>query len=1053
MKLTKIHIDGYGRFVNTPFDLAPGLQIVAGANEHGKSTLRYFIGDMLYGQKRTTTKRIYEESNELRTPWGQAEAYGGRITYVLDNGHEIEVHRNFDRKKESLSVFNRTLGQDITHDFPTLKNRESTFAQTHLNMTKSVYLGTATISHLSLMELGDKEALVSIRERLLSLTDSGDESRSAEDAVQWLNNRTASIGQKTSRTKPLPMTRARLADLHAEYQQVFDSRQEIHVVERQHATVMEEIGVLLNEKTTLEHELKQSRDSEHSLRLNKARAFATEIDTCTRDSMALAQYREFPLENIGDVTLAHTQFAVAQEQLGRTESTLAEVEAQLSETLDRLADEGIVVMKEADPEFESDLSGFEAAIQSLNYRIDETKELHARCQTGYMDAQKILGDLPDFSQFATEPIERISQSTAAFDAACKVRDEEQAQWQHISELVEQKEFAIEAAKDLFADYDDFSALLDDHEVSSKNHADHLAELYPDSEDIKHEMDTQETRIPVLYGYTAFFMVALIVVMVVINTSGNATFYVPAALLGLLFSFTGGMTLLTRRQLARNQQRLSGTESEIERHERAAKKSTQQFDDLMEQTNSSTLREIEAVHEQYQNTLKEHDRIQEHLTLQSTRVEDSQAHVADLFAELEAMFTEIGGTLDSEEDVSAQAMKAIGRYHEYRDTKRHGLEHRDALNRYIEELESLELKRTALKTTERETALTVRQFLRDNHYPEEAQHDSALNALRAYRIRSAQARHQQSDLNVAQGQVKVLKQQQEEHAHTTQALRTSLETYFLAAGSDSFEEYQDKCSDAQRYQELRERRAALEEQLSDLLGEDTLAALQQRFSTVNVDASLSTRPSEAIQSELDANQATLENKRKREHALHILLAERNAGMRSLNEVEEERDATLKRQAQLELELHAADLAVRVMQEVTQKRHTKVAPQLAQLASQYLSTITDGAYSELLINQDMQISIRVPQTQTLNQDPERMLSKGTVDQIYLSLRLAMINTLSEGAEAIPMVLDDPFAHYDDARVQSAMKLMREVGNDRQVLLFTCREDVVRIAQSLGIPVLSI
>ena len=178
-----------------------------------------------------------------------------------------------------------------------------------------------------------------------------------------------------------------------------------------------------------------------------------------------------------------------------------------------------------------------------------------------------------------------------------------------------------------------------------------------------------------------------------------------------------------------------------------------------------------------------------------------------------------------------------------------------------------------------------------------------------------------------------------------------------------------------------------------------------------------------------------------------MAERGAGLRSLNEVDEERDATMKRLSQLELELQAASYAATVMEDVTQKRHSKIAPQLAELASLYLSTITDDAYNELLINRDMQVSIRIPQTQALNQDPERLLSKGTVDQIYLSLRLAMVKTMSEDAEQIPMVLDDPFAHYDDSRVQSAMRLMAEVGETSQVLLFTCRDDVVRAAESVG------
>lgn len=114
MRFTKIHIDGYGRFSDMEIEMTPGLQIIAGPNEHGKSTIRHFIGDMLYGQKRNATKRIYEDSNELRMPWKGTETYGGRLVYVLDNDDEIEVHRRFDKSNEKLTVFNRTLAQDIT---------------------------------------------------------------------------------------------------------------------------------------------------------------------------------------------------------------------------------------------------------------------------------------------------------------------------------------------------------------------------------------------------------------------------------------------------------------------------------------------------------------------------------------------------------------------------------------------------------------------------------------------------------------------------------------------------------------------------------------------------------------------------------------------------------------------------------------------------------------------------------------------------------------------------------------------------------------------------
>ena len=69
MRFSHLFIDGYGLFVGKELELAPGLQVIAGPNERGKSTLRYFIRDMLYGQKRSSTRRLYEGSNEVRMPW------------------------------------------------------------------------------------------------------------------------------------------------------------------------------------------------------------------------------------------------------------------------------------------------------------------------------------------------------------------------------------------------------------------------------------------------------------------------------------------------------------------------------------------------------------------------------------------------------------------------------------------------------------------------------------------------------------------------------------------------------------------------------------------------------------------------------------------------------------------------------------------------------------------------------------------------------------------------------------------------------------------------
>ena len=65
----------------------------------------------------------------------------------------------------------------------------------------------------------------------------------------------------------------------------------------------------------------------------------------------------------------------------------------------------------------------------------------------------------------------------------------------------------------------------------------------------------------------------------------------------------------------------------------------------------------------------------------------------------------------------------------------------------------------------------------------------------------------------------------------------------------------------------------------------------------------------------------------------------------------------------------------------------------------------------------------------------LSRGTVDQLYLALRLALCDMLLSGDEPCPIVLDDALINFDDTRMGYALDVLREIAQRRQILLFTC------------------
>ena len=76
----------------------------------------------------------------------------------------------------------------------------------------------------------------------------------------------------------------------------------------------------------------------------------------------------------------------------------------------------------------------------------------------------------------------------------------------------------------------------------------------------------------------------------------------------------------------------------------------------------------------------------------------------------------------------------------------------------------------------------------------------------------------------------------------------------------------------------------------------------------------------------------------------------------------------------------------------------------------------------------------------------LSDGTIDQLYLSLRLSIIKELSE--ETIPIFLDEAFAYYDDNRLKNILEFINDEFKNIQIIIFTCTNREKNILNKLNI-----
>lgn len=137
------------------------------------------------------------------------------------------------------------------------------------------------------------------------------------------------------------------------------------------------------------------------------------------------------------------------------------------------------------------------------------------------------------------------------------------------------------------------------------------------------------------------------------------------------------------------------------------------------------------------------------------------------------------------------------------------------------------------------------------------------------------------------------------------------------------------------------------------------------------------------------------------------------------------------AKLEDTYDALILAQQTLAETAGELQRRFAPKIAGAARDIFSRLTDGRYDRLILDQELSVSAGAQGEDTLHSAAWR--SDGTVDQLYLSVRLAVAQALTPGA---PIVLDDALVRFDEARLQKTILLLKELAEDKQVILFTCQ-----------------
>ncbi len=171
-----------------------------------------------------------------------------------------------------------------------------------------------------------------------------------------------------------------------------------------------------------------------------------------------------------------------------------------------------------------------------------------------------------------------------------------------------------------------------------------------------------------------------------------------------------------------------------------------------------------------------------------------------------------------------------------------------------------------------------------------------------------------------------------------------------------------------------------------------------------------------------------------------LKEKTVLLENLVEQIEEIESYSQEEHTLRRKIESIEFAIERVNQVSRDIQKSFGKELNEKASDILKYITDGKYSRLSIDDDLQITL-IFEGQNITID---QISRGTVEQVYFALRMAIANILH--TEELPIILDDTFVYYDDVRSGKILEWLSQCG--RQVILFTCHKREQEIMEQRGI-----
>ena len=167
------------------------------------------------------------------------------------------------------------------------------------------------------------------------------------------------------------------------------------------------------------------------------------------------------------------------------------------------------------------------------------------------------------------------------------------------------------------------------------------------------------------------------------------------------------------------------------------------------------------------------------------------------------------------------------------------------------------------------------------------------------------------------------------------------------------------------------------------------------------------------------------------------------LEDISSLKEEYELLKEELKELEVKNEAINLAKEFFNKAYIKMKNNITPKFTENLSNNIANISNNKYTKVGLNEEKGLIVENEYGEYISAE---RLSVGTIEQLYLSLRLSMIDELSN--ERMPILLDESFAYFDDTRLENILKFLSKKMNKHQIIIFTCTRREKNVLDKLNI-----